>query len=38
MGYVPAALAAAGTPITVDVRGRPRSAEIAAKPLYRKET
>jgi aminomethyltransferase len=38
MAYLPAALAAPGTPILVDVRGRVRSAVVAAKPLYRKES
>jgi aminomethyltransferase len=36
MAYVPAAAAAPGTPIEVDVRGKPRAAEVAEKPLYRK--
>jgi aminomethyltransferase len=38
MGYVPSAVAEPGTSITIDVRGRLRSAEIARKPLYSKET
>jgi aminomethyltransferase len=38
MGYVPSGTAEPGTPITIDVRGRRRSAEIARKPLYSKET
>lgn len=37
MGYVKAAAATPGTPIVIDVRGRLRDAEVAAKPLYRKE-
>jgi len=37
MGYVPASVAAPGTPIEVDVRGRRRYAEVRAKPLVRKE-
>ena len=38
MGYVPAAAAAEGTELTIDVRGRPRRARIVRKPIYRKET
>jgi glycine cleavage system T protein (aminomethyltransferase) len=37
MGYVPAASAAPGTPIEVDVRGKLRPAEVRERPLYRKE-
>jgi aminomethyltransferase len=37
MGYVPAALAAAGTALVVDVRGRPRRAHVVEKPFYRRE-
>ncbi len=37
MGYVPSALASAGTPLRIDVRGRVRTAEVARKPLYHKE-
>ena len=37
MGYVPADLAAEGTEIEIDVRGRPFAARVAAKPLYVKE-
>jgi aminomethyltransferase len=37
MGYVPAALASAGTELTVDVRGRPRKARIVQKPIYKRE-
>jgi aminomethyltransferase len=37
MGYVPAALAAPGTEITIDVRGRPRRARIVKKPIYKRE-
>ena len=36
MGYVPAAAAAPGTLIEVDVRGKVRPAEVREKPLYRK--
>jgi glycine cleavage system aminomethyltransferase T len=35
--YVPGALAAAGTEIEIDVRGRPVAAQVASKPLYAKE-
>jgi aminomethyltransferase len=38
MGYVPVAAAAPGTKLEVDVRGKPRAAEVREKPLYRKET
>jgi aminomethyltransferase len=37
MGYIPAPLAAVGTPLTVDVRGRPRKARIVQKPIYKRE-
>ena len=37
MAYVPAAAAAPGTAIEVDVRGRTRGAEVREKPLYKKE-
>jgi aminomethyltransferase len=37
MGYVPAGLAAAGTAITVDVRGRDRRARVVEKPIYKRE-
>ncbi len=37
MGYVPAALAEAGTALTVDVRGRHRRARTVTKPIYRRE-
>jgi aminomethyltransferase len=36
MAYVPAARAAEGTTLEIDVRGRTREAVVAAKPLYRK--
>jgi aminomethyltransferase len=36
LGYVPAELAAADTPITVDVRGRARRGHVVKKPIYRK--
>ena len=38
MGYVPAAAAAPGTELVVDVRGRPRRGHVVEKPIYRKET
>ena len=34
LGYVPAALAAPGTELVVDVRGRPRRARVVPKPIY----
>jgi aminomethyltransferase len=37
MAYVPVADADPGTPIEVDVRGRPRAAEVRERPLYRKD-
>jgi aminomethyltransferase len=37
MAYVPAGNAEPGTPIEIDVRGKPRQAELRAKPLYSKE-
>jgi aminomethyltransferase len=37
LGYVPAARAEPGTPLTLDVRGRPRRARVAAKPIYKRE-
>ena len=37
MAYVPAESAEPGTAIEIDVRGKPRAAEIATKPLYSKE-
>src|SRR4029079_10762677 len=38
LAYVPAAQAKAGTELVIDVRGRSRTAEVAKKPLYKKET
>jgi aminomethyltransferase len=38
MAYVPLAAAAPGTALEIDVRGKPRAAEVREKPLYRKET
>ncbi|HEX6701223.1 MAG TPA: glycine cleavage system aminomethyltransferase GcvT [Gaiellaceae bacterium] len=37
MGYVPAELAQPGTDLTIDVRGRPRRAEVVKKPIYKRE-
>jgi aminomethyltransferase len=37
LAYVPSASARPGTPIRIDVRGRPRGAEIVEKPIYRRE-
>jgi aminomethyltransferase len=37
LGYVDAARAAPGTPITIDLRGRPRRARIVPKPFYKRE-
>ena len=37
MGYVRAELAAPGTEVTIDVRGRKRKAKIVEKPIYRRE-
>jgi aminomethyltransferase len=38
MGYVPRSASDPGTTIEVDVRGKPRAAEVRDRPLYRKET
>jgi aminomethyltransferase len=38
MAYVPVAAAAPGMELEIDVRGKPRAAEVREKPLYRKET
>jgi aminomethyltransferase len=37
MGYVPSALAAPGTDLTIDVRGRRRRARTVPKPIYKRE-
>ena len=37
LGYVPAAMAAPGTGLVVDVRGRARGAEVVTKPIYKRE-
>jgi len=36
LAYLPAAAAAPGTPLTVDVRGRPRRGEVVPKPIYKR--
>ena len=36
MGYVPAASSSPGTELVIDVRGKPRRAEVSKKPLYKK--
>jgi aminomethyltransferase len=38
MAYVPVGATEPGTQIEIDVRGTPRAAEVAEKPLYRKTT
>jgi aminomethyltransferase len=37
MGYVPVEHGEPGTTLTIDVRGRPRRAEVVKKPIYKKE-
>jgi aminomethyltransferase len=37
LAYVESGLASPGTRITVDVRGRPRRAEVFKKPIYKRE-
>jgi len=37
LGYVSAAASAPGTGLTIDVRGRPRRAEIVTKPIYKRD-
>jgi glycine cleavage system T protein (aminomethyltransferase) len=37
MAYVPSELAAPGTDLEIDIRGKSRSARAASKPLYEKE-
>ena len=34
LGYVPAAQATRGTELVIDVRGRPRKAQVVKKPIY----
>jgi aminomethyltransferase len=37
LGYVPSAQAEVGTQLVVDVRGKPRRAEVVRKPFYERE-
>ena len=37
MGYVPSAQAAPETNLTIDVRGKPRTARVVKKPIYKRE-
>jgi aminomethyltransferase len=37
MGYVPAAQAASGTPLVIDVRGKTRTARVVTRPIYKRE-
>ena len=37
LGYVPGEHAAPGTELTIDVRGRPRSAGVVKKPIYKRK-
>jgi aminomethyltransferase len=37
MGYVPSARAATDTELTIDVRGKPRTARVVTKPIYKRE-
>ena len=37
LGYVPASMSAAGTGLTIDVRGRARHGEVTTKPIYKRE-
>jgi aminomethyltransferase len=37
LGYVPAARGKIGTELAVDVRGRPRGAQVVKKPFYTRE-
>jgi aminomethyltransferase len=38
LGYVPAAQAKVDTELVIDVRGRPRKAQVVKKPIYKKES
>ncbi len=38
LGYVPPAIAAAGTPLEIEIRGKRSPAAIVPKPIYRKAT
>jgi aminomethyltransferase len=37
MGYVPSTQAATDTKLTIDVRGKPRTARVVTKPIYKRE-
>jgi aminomethyltransferase len=37
MGYVPTAESEPGTKLTIDVRGRDRSARVVPKPIYKRQ-
>ncbi len=37
LAYVPVARASPGTALTIDVRGKPRRAEVVSKPIYQRE-
>jgi aminomethyltransferase len=37
LGYVPAEQAAPGTELTIDVRGKPRTAKVVKRPIYERE-
>jgi aminomethyltransferase len=37
LGYLPSARAVVGTDVTIDVRGRPRAAQVVKKPFYTRE-
>jgi aminomethyltransferase len=37
MGYVPSAQAVPGTKLSIDVRGKPRTARVVKKPIYTRE-
>ena len=34
LAYVPSELAAPGTGLTIDLRGRPKSGRVVSKPIY----
>jgi glycine cleavage system aminomethyltransferase T len=37
MGYVPSVQAVAGSTVTIDVRGKSRTARVVKKPIYKRE-
>jgi aminomethyltransferase len=37
LGYVQAELAEPDTTLTIDVRGRPKTARVVKKPIYKRE-